>query len=108
MTQKAWHGVFASVAVIAVVLAARPPGWACVPQPLVSVLPRASAPPGGRVTVQALAVTGVQEVRWNSVDGPKLADAVGPSFSTDVTVPDVPDGLYTIIVLERRPDGSVG
>lgn len=89
-------------------LGAAATGWACVPQPLVALLPRASGPPGSRIIVQALAVSGVQEVRWNSVEGTKLADAIGPSFSVEVTIPDVAEGLYSVVVLERRPDSSVG
>lgn len=37
-----------------------------------------------------------------------LAKASGPTFSVPVTIPSVPDGLYAVVVVERRPDGSIG
>lgn len=82
--------------------------WGCVPQPLVSVQPRASGPPGSEATVVALAVDGAAEIRWNSVDGLKLGTARGPQFSVPVIIPDVADGVYTLIVVERKPDGGLG
>ena len=82
--------------------------WACVPQPLLTLLPRASGAPGSQVTVDAVAVGDRAEIRWNGIDGPRLADGTGPSFSTAVTIPEVPPGLYSIVVIERQPDGSVG
>lgn len=82
--------------------------WACVPQPLISLQPLASGPPGSQVTVEALAVDGTVEIRWNSVDGPRLATANGPAFSVQVTIPEAPAGLYAMVVFERMPDGSVG
>lgn len=91
------------VAAVAVVGAA----WACVPQPLVTVRPASSGPAGTEVTVEGLAVNGALEIRWNSVDGPRLATATGPSFSVQVTIPEAPPGLYSVIVLERKPDASL-
>lgn len=81
--------------------------WACVPQPQVSLVPRASGAPGARVTVDVIAVPGPAEVRWNTLDGPVLARATGPNFSADITVPDVGGGLYAIVVIGRGPDGGV-
>ena len=80
--------------------------WACVPQPLVSITPKASGAAGSQVTVDVTAVNGDVEVRWNSIQGPELAKATGPSFSVPVTVPQVSEGLYAIVVLERAADGS--
>jgi len=82
--------------------------WACFPQPLVTLKPQGSGPAGSEVTVEVQAVSGDIEIRWNSATGEKLASAKGPAFSTMVKVPDVPAGLYTMIVLERRADGSQG
>ncbi len=82
--------------------------WACVPQPLVVLSPQASGPPGSRVTVNGLAVAGTVEIRWNGIDGPRLAQATGPNFSADVTIPEASEGLYVIIVAERKPDGGLG
>jgi len=82
--------------------------WACVPQPLVTVKPQASGPAGSQVTISSTAVSGSAEVRWNAVDGPSLATATGPDFSVPITIPASPDGLYSVVVLGRRADGSVG
>ncbi|MGH9151540.1 MAG: hypothetical protein ACRD03_03830, partial [Acidimicrobiales bacterium] len=84
--------------------------WACVPQPrLVAVLPDSSGPPGTEVTVDGLGFDrGRAEVRWNSRDGALLASADGPDFSATITIPDVPAGLYALIVLSRQPGGAIG
>ena len=83
--------------------------WACVPQPLVSVQPKASGPPGSEVTVVTQAVAGPAEVRWNATDGPLLAKGIGsPNLSVKAKVPDVPEGLYTIVVVMREPGGADG
>lgn len=47
-------------------------------------------------------------MRWDAPDGPRLGGATGPDFSTRVRIPKVPGGLYTLIVLERQQDGSIG
>ncbi len=101
-------GVVLSLAVIVLAVQGDTGAWACVPQPLISVQPRASGPSGSDVTVEALAVSGAAEIRWNGVDGPLLATATGPSFSVPVSLPDAPPGLYAIVVFERGADGSVG
>ena len=84
--------------------------WACVPQPkLVTVLPGASGPPGSKVTVDGLGFDQDRiEVRWNGRDGEVLARAQGPDFSVSATIPQAPPGLYALIVLSRRANGSIG
>jgi hypothetical protein len=84
--------------------------WACVPQArLVTIDPSSSGPSGSIVTVEGLAFDpGPAEVRWNASDGPRLATASGPDFSVSVTIPTTETGLYSIVVLSRAPDGSVG
>lgn len=82
--------------------------WACVPQPLITLTPMASGPPGTEVTVNGYAINGQAEVRWNALDGPLLADALGPVFSVPIVVPEAEEGLYGLIVLERAADGSLG
>lgn len=47
------------------------------------------------------------EIRWNSFDGDLLAAVPGPDFSTPVTIPRDPAGLYTLVVVMRAADGSV-
>lgn len=82
--------------------------WACVPQPLISLHPTSSGPPGAQVTVNALVINGRAEIRWNSPDGPLLETATGPSFSVPITIPDAPSGLYGLIVVERDAGGALG
>lgn len=85
------------------------PGWACVPQPLISLQPSASGPPGSQLALTGLAFgQGPVEVRWNAVDGPLLAQGSGPTISGPINVPQTPEGLYSIIAFNRAPDGTVG
>lgn len=81
---------------------------ACVPQPLISIQPQSSGPPGSQVTVEGASLgRGAVEIRWNKLDGPMLAKAVGPNLSQPVTIPEAPEGLYTVIVVERDPNGGI-
>lgn len=83
--------------------------WACIPQArLVVVTPQASGAAGSQVTVQGIgfdAPPSSSEVRWNTVDGPMLAQATDADFSVPVTIPDVPPGLYSLLVMSRDADG---
>ena len=81
---------------------------ACVPMPYVLVQPRASGPPGTTVDVVGSNFeTEVTEVRWNALDGALLAKASGPSFSASITIPDDPEGLYTVLAVSRGAQGEV-
>jgi len=83
--------------------------WACVRQPLIVLQPRASGAPGSQVTVNGSGFnTDRAELRWNALDGQLLASADGPDFSTAVTIPAVPPGLYAMVAIMRSPDGAVG
>lgn len=95
---------------LAALLAGAAVALACVPQPLITLHPRASGRPGARVTLEGLAFPAGDpvEVRWNGVDGPILARAVGPSLSVALKVPRVSDGLYGVVALSRPADGGVG
>lgn len=85
------------------------PSWACVPQPMLAVQPRASGPPGSEVTVDGANFQGGRvELRWNDSDGPLVGSAVGRTFSIPIRIPDVPPGLYALVALEREEDSSVG
>lgn len=94
----------------AVMLAAATVAWACVPQPrLITLQPRSSGPAGSAVTVAALGFDpGRAEVRWNAGDGELLGTANGPDFSVGVTIPQVAEGLYHVVVLARSPGGEIG
>ena len=93
---------------IAPLLAWQAGAWACVPIPLVTVLPRASAPAGTTVMVQGENFPGPVEIRWNSLEGPLLATAQDANVPTAVQVPSGPTGLSMVIVLTRQSDRTVG
>jgi len=97
------------LAVIVVAAGATCAAWACVPQPLIVVQPNASGRPGAHVTVSGINFPlGVVEIRWNGLEGPKLAEsAAGSDFSLPVTIPTAAEGLYTLVGVGRAPDGSV-
>lgn len=107
MGKQALAGALACFAVLAVTLFGLSRAWACFPLPVVTLEPRASGPPGTEVVVNGVDFNGAVEVRWNSLDGPQLAGATGPNFSTKAKIPDAPAGLYTLVVLSRAPDASV-
>ncbi|MBW3643424.1 MAG: hypothetical protein KY447_10970 [Actinobacteria bacterium] len=61
------------------------------------------------MTVAALGFDpGRAEVRWNAGDGELLGTANGPDFSVGVTIPQVAEGLYHVVVLARSPGGEIG
>lgn len=97
------------VLLIALVVGSFAPAGAEV-RGLVVVQPQPSGPPSGRVQVVGLgfeAGSGV-EVRWNGIDGPVLASAVGPDFIAPATVPEAAgEGLHTVVVLSRDPNGVI-
>lgn len=99
----------AGFALLVITLTTMSTAWACVPQPALSVQPLGSGPPGSRLTIEGANFDGGRvELRWNGLDGPLLGSGTGGSFTVPITIPDVPDGLYTLVALERRQDGSVG
>jgi hypothetical protein len=82
--------------------------WACVTLPHIALSPRASGAPGAQLTVEGADFEQHVELRWNAVDGPLLASGPSPTFSVPVTLPDVADGLYTLVAVERGPGGVAG
>lgn len=81
---------------------------ACVPQPYILVQPRSSGPPGTNVDVVGNTFEAeVVEVRWNMLDGALLAQASGPSFLASITIPDDPEGLYTLLAISRGAQGEI-
>lgn len=101
--------MLSALSAVAVVMAVSV-AWACIPQPrLITLQPRASGPPGAKVTVAALGFDpGRAEIRWNAGDGELLATANGPEFSVEVTIPQADIGLYQVVVLARSASGEIG
>lgn len=82
--------------------------WACVPQPAITVSPRASGPPESRAKITGISFRrAAVEIRWNSPSGPVLGRAAGPQFTTEIAVPDAAPGLYTLVAVARAPDGGI-
>lgn len=100
-------GLFLTVAALASSVGAGI-SWACVPQPNIWLQPRSFAAPGEQLTVEGVNFEQNIELRWNGVDGPLLGSAPSPSFSVPITLPDVPDGLYVLVALERAQGGGMG
>lgn len=100
-----------TVVAMATALASLSPAWSCVPGsplPFVVLEPASFGPAGSQITVQGLHFLEAPiEVRWKGLDGPRLQTATGPDFSSSVTVPEEPPGLYELVVLSRRSDGSI-
>lgn len=93
-------------AAVAVVLVGT--AWACVPQPLLVLQPRASGPSGTEVTAAGASFgEGPVEIRWNALDGELLATGAGPSFSSPVRVPSSPEGVYTVMAIQRDAGGGI-
>lgn len=99
-----------SAAAVASALAFFSEASACVPGsylPFVTLQP-AFGPAGSPITVQGLHfLQAPVEVRWNALDGIRLEATHGPDFSSTVTIPEEQPGLYAVVVVSRRPDGSV-
>ncbi len=98
------------LSILAALTAASGGALACVPQArLVTLQPQSFGPAGSELVVEGLAFDpAATEIRWGSPNGPLLATSMGPDFSAPVTVPDVPAGLYAIMVIVRQPGGGVG
>ncbi len=85
--------------------------YACTvaPQVSYSLLPE-SATPGQTVTVEGRAVSSGSpvEIRWNGVKGDVLATAtpMNYAFSVPVKIPDVPAGIYSLLLVTA--DAGVG
>lgn len=83
-------------------------GCTVSPQVSYSLLPE-SATPGQTVTVHGQAVDSRSpvDIRWNGVKGPLLATATptNNAFSVPVKIPDVPAGIYSLLLVSA---GGVG
>ena len=97
----------AGVAVAALILGAVGFAWACTPNADIHVEP-ASGEAGSTVTVSGSRFIEGRTVyvRWNSTTGRTLATAQGPSFTVQVTIPDVGADTYTIVGVTTADNGS--
>ena len=101
-------GASALLGLLSVVPLSLASGWACVPQPFLSIGPVASGPVGAEVTVDGTDFgSGPVEIRWKGIQGPRLAEGSGPEFSVTVTIPDAPVGLHLLIGVNRDVNGNI-
>ena len=75
--------------------------WACSPSAEITVDQSGVAQSGQSVSVtgRAFEAGGRVEIRWNSAGGPVLATAVGPSFTTSVTIPAAQADAHTLVAI---------
>ena len=100
--------VWATAVVSGIVMAAARAA-ACVPQPLIWVQPKASGPSSSQVTLDGIAFSpGPVEIRWNTIDGPLLLTADGPTFNAVIAIPPSQPGQYALLAFSRDQNGAVG
>lgn len=97
-------GIGVGVAAITTVVILASVAWACTPQSTIYPLTPGAAPPREKVTVAGeLLQPGPAEVRWNSLDGPKLAVVeranADQTFSVEATLPDAAPGVYYLLLV---------
>lgn len=105
-TRRALASALLALSVPALLIAGQ--AWACVPQPVLTVLPKSSGPAGSTFSVQGENAPAPVEVRWNSAQGQLLARSNNPAAVIRVKVPRVAPGLYVVIMLSRQADRTVG
>lgn len=88
--------------------------WACTAVPSCSSNPD-SGPMGTRVSINCIGFErqAPVEIRWNSVDGPVVGNAMASdrdgSFTVAISPPaGSPAEVHYITAVQRRPDGTVG
>lgn len=105
-TRRALASALVAASVPALLVAGQ--AWACIPQPVLTLLPNSSGPAGSTFSVQGDNVSGPVEVRWNSAQGQLLARLNNPAAVTRVNVPTVAPGLYVVVMLSRQANRTVG
>ncbi len=81
--------------------------WACVPASYLWMEP-ASGQSGQSVAIHGQQFEGGSvEVRWGSETGPLLATAPTANFTVTVEIPNAAAGVYIVLAITRRPDGSI-
>lgn len=78
--------------------------WACTYAPRIMNMGSQEGTSGSRVTVtgQGVAPEGVVEIRWNGVNGPKLAQTTANAngdFSAVATIPETTPDVYSLFVV---------
>ncbi len=99
-SRRARHPVvLASFCLAALLLGGASFAWACGPQPSIRLRPT-SGPAGSHVNVSGASFrSGDVEIHWDSVNGPVLGTAMGPSFSETVRIPRTEEGVYYIVAV---------
>lgn len=97
-------GIGVGVAAITTVVVLASVAWACTPQSTIYPLTPGAAPPREKVTVAGeLLQPGPAEIRWNGLDGPKIATVerttADQTFSVEATLPDAAPGVYYLLLV---------
>lgn len=88
-------------AMFALALGGASVAWACASiQPKVSSQGTSSGPAGSQITLTGRDFApGRVEIRWNTLTGQMLGEALGPSFSVSVTIPNAAVGMHYILAV---------
>lgn len=81
--------------------------WACTGLASIATDPR-SGLAGQTVKVYGdVFREGPIEIRWNSSEGPVLAETTGPGFTAKITIPEAGPGEHIVMALQRAEDGTI-
>lgn len=93
-----------AVTASAVMLIGAAIAWACTPSAYLYPVNPGRGPAGAEVTLRGGQFgTGPVEIRWASESGRLLTTTMGPEFTTTVTIPDRPEGVYYLVAVARDP-----
>ena len=102
MTKKRIVGI--GFVALAAFLAAGAIAWACTPSSYLYPVSPSSGQAGTQVVVRGGQFgTGPVELRWQTMDGRLLGTALGPEFTTKVTIPDKAEGVHYLVAVARDP-----
>lgn len=102
-----WRICLLGAVLLAPAVVAASLAWACIPGSSVTVRPD-SGLPGATATVAGSGFPpGTVEVRWDTSDGPVVALATGPSFSTQFRIPEAATrGVHYLVATGSAPGGA--
>lgn len=107
------RALITSIGVLAALASFAALAWACTPQARLTTAGPSSGPAGSSVTLTGTQFVngdvGNVEITWSASGGGgkvALGTATGPDFSTTVTVPDAPPGIYYFTATSTARDAS--
>ncbi|MGH2810401.1 MAG: hypothetical protein ACRDIA_05915 [Actinomycetota bacterium] len=99
----------AFMAGLVIVLAFAAVAWACTLSAYLEAANPQKGSAGAATTVKGGSFNpGEVQIRWNSPDGPLVATASGPSFSTELKVPSWGEaGTHYLVAIQRDASGTI-